>query len=63
MSRIGDASRSCGFWNIRHFEMTIGDNRGQRSKEAVNSLKRWASAKGKSQYAVAKLLGRGSAVS
>jgi hypothetical protein len=60
MSRKSDASRSCGFLNIRHFEMTIGDNRGQRSKEARQLP---VSANGKSQYAVAKLLDRGSGVS
>jgi hypothetical protein len=43
--------------NIRHFEMTIGDNGGQRSKEARSTpLGAGPSSNGKSQYAVAKLL-------
>jgi hypothetical protein len=33
-SRISDASRSCCFLNNRHFEMTIGNDIGQRSKKA-----------------------------
>jgi hypothetical protein len=64
MSRVSDASRSCCFLNIRHFEMTIGDNGGQRSKEAGSTpLSARASANGKSRYGVAKLLGRGSGAS
>jgi hypothetical protein len=61
MLRVSDASGSYWFLNIRHFEITIGDKGGQRSWG--NALQHWATSDGKSQYAVAKLLGRGTGVS
>jgi len=50
-----------GSLNIRHFEVTMGDNGGQRSKEAGSTpLSTRATATGKSQYAVGQVAGGGS---